>query len=245
MIRTKLGLLGLCAVVVGMMAMSVSAAQGATLSWLVLNAAKTVATNLKAEVLGKKDSEHLTLLTKLVGIKVAITCTNFALNGVFIEPVEKVSAGGRVVFTGCEAYENNGTVLGPNLKCEVSTAGTAIGTIESNKGVGLLELHTLAGGGTEVLTKIEPEVAGGPFATILLKKCVLPESNKVNGVLFVKDCLGFATTHKTEHLIVQGPLTSLFVGLDTVEHLETSIDGSAWIRLGGAHVGLDWSAMDV
>ena len=40
MTRTKLGLMGLCAVVVGLMAMSASSAQAA-LSWLVLNSAGT------------------------------------------------------------------------------------------------------------------------------------------------------------------------------------------------------------
>lgn len=242
MIRTKLSLLGLCVVVLGTMAMSAGAAQGATLSWLVLNAAKTTATNLKAQLLGEKDSTHLTLLTKLLGLKISLTCTAFSFKEVFIEPVSKLSTGGKVVFTGCELYENG--VLGTALGCKLHSSGAAAGTIESGKFKGELVLHTLAGGGTEVLTKIEPEVAGGNFVTILTEGCVLPESNPVKGVLYLKDCLKKATVHESKHLLEQGPLTSLFLGSDTAEHLETSLDGSIWVKLTGAHAGLDWASMD-
>jgi hypothetical protein len=104
-------------------------------------------------------------------------------------------------------------------------------------------LHDKNGGDHEVLMKIEPET-GETFGTLLFEECVLPESNPVKGVLYVKDCLMHATTHATEHLIEQGPLTSLNVGSHTAEHLETSIDGSVWIRLGGPHNDLHWAAMD-
>jgi hypothetical protein len=248
MIRTKLGLLGLCAVVVGMMAMSASAAQGATLSWLILNSTHTTATNLLAKLVGEKDSEHLVLLTKLLGLMVSITCTNFELINTYIEPVEKIQNNAQVKFTGCTAREGDtlGTAF-PN--CEVSSAGQPIGTILTEKGHGLLVLHKLTGGGEEVLTELLPDVVGGPFAIILIKNCVLPESNPVKGALFLKDCEGFATTHKVKHLVIQGPLTSLFVGADTAEHLETSLRGSAWIKLGQTpagvnHTGLEWAAMD-
>src|SRR4051812_13936590 len=105
MTRTKLGLLGLCAVVVGMMAMSASAAQGATLSWLVLNAEHTVATNLKAQVIGKADSAHLTLDGEVGSLLIAVTCTAFTLKNAFIEPVEKLSEESKGVFTGCRVFK--------------------------------------------------------------------------------------------------------------------------------------------
>jgi hypothetical protein len=241
MIRTKLGLLGLCAVVLGMMAMSAGSAQAA-LSWLVLNAGGTTATELKAALVGETDSTDITLLTKLLGKKFAITCTNFELKGVNLELGGTLTTGGKVVFTGCEAYGKN--ILEEALGCNVKSKGQPVGTIESEAGKGRLELHTLAAGGTEVLTKIEPEVGGGNFAVILTEGCVLPESNPVKGVLYVKDCLKKATTHELKHLIEQGPLTSLNVGSHTLEHLETSIDGSVLIKLGGTHLNLKWSAMD-
>src|SRR6476469_3308628 len=242
MIRTKLGLLGLCAVVLGMMAMSAGAAQGATLSWLILNAAKTTATNLKAQLTGKIDSTHLTLDGEVGGLKIAVTCTNFTLKEVFLEPVEKLSEKGKVVFTGCKVYET--APLTKEYKCTVKTAGAAAGTVESNEGKGLLELVE-----GEVLTRIEP-LAGptGNCATLRFEgaECILPELNQVHGTLFVKDCQGFATTHKLEHLIESAKQTALYVGGHSAKQLEvTKILGSAWISLTGAHAGLEWSGMDV
>jgi len=273
MLRSRLGLLGLCAVVLGVMAMSASSAQAA-LSWLVLNKAEPpVATEIvlkeivkdkngKGEVIaelqipnllvtltGKIDSADLTLLTKLLGKKFAITCTNFETEGIHLAPEGKLTEGGKVVFTGCEAYGKG--ILEEPLGCKVHSAGRAAGTVASKEGKGELVLHTFATHEPgkvelkEVLTKIEPKAVGGDFGTFLTEECVLPEANPVKGVLYVKDNLGKATNHELEHLIVQGPLTSLYVGAHTAEHLETSIDGSAWVGLTGAHVGLKWSAMDM
>jgi len=59
-------------------------------------------------------------------------------------------------------------------------------------------------------------------------------------VLFLKDGEGKAEAHQIKHLIEQGPLTSLFVGSDIAEHLESSLIGSAWVSLGGTDKGLSW-----
>jgi hypothetical protein len=244
MTRTKLGLLGLCAVVVGMMAMSVSSAQAVTVSWLILNAEKTVATNLKAQVIGKTDSTHLTLDGEVAGLKIAVTCTNFTLKEVFIEPVEKLNETGKVVFTGCKVYKV-GPLTEQYTLCTVNTSGTAAGTIETNAGKGLLLLV-----GSKLLTRIEP-LAGptGNFATLQFKGegCVLPELNQVHGTLYLEDCLGQATTHKLEHLVQADPVnTLLYVGGHSAKQLEvTKLLGSAWVFLTGAHSGLEWSGMDV
>src|ERR1700709_1773405 len=240
MIRTKLGLLGLCAVVFGVMAMSATSAQAA-LSWLVLNSAGTEAKELKAELLGEKDTAHISLSTKEVGIKFVVTCTNFALVGVNLEAGGTLSNAGKFKVQGCEAYET--APLTGGLVCHVHSAGQAAGVVLTAAGKGILALHTLTGGGTEVLTKLEPSV-GTTFATFLTEKCVVPETNPVNGVLYLKDCEKKALTHEVKHLVEQGPLTSLFVGSDTAEHLETSLSGSGWVKLGGAHAGLKFAAMD-
>jgi hypothetical protein len=241
MTRTKLGLLGLCAVVVGMMAMSASAAQGATLSWLVLNASKTTATNLKAELAGEVDSPTLILHLRVSVFRILIICTGFSLKNTFIEPVEKLNEGGKVVFTGCKVFDEKEK----EFKCTVKTAGAAPGTIETSEGKGLLELVE-----GQVLTKIEPK--GGPtgsLATIRLEgaECVLPETNQVHGTLYLKDALGQATTHKVKHLVEAEPVnTKLYVGGHSAEQLEvTKILISIWIFLASAHAGLEWSGMDV
>lgn len=249
MTRTKLGLLGLCAVVVGTMAMSTGSAQGATLSWLILNSPGTTATELLASLAGEIDSSHLTLLTKILKLMVSITCTNFELVNFNITGVGQIEAGGQIKYTGCAAY-TGAPPLGTGLPCTVHTTGQAAGTILTNKLKGKLSLHTLTGGGSEVLAEIRPEV-GSVIVVIrvLGGECALPEENPISGpsgsgAVFVKDCLNQATTHVLRHLVEQGPLTSLTTGADTVEHLETSVIGSAWVKLSGAHAGLNWAAMD-
>ena len=245
MLRSKLGLLGLCAVVFGVMAMSASSAQAA-LSWLILDSSEKNPTELKAELVGKPDSLYLQLLTRLLnGLRIEITCHNFSFNNVNLEAGGTLTTGGKVRFEECEVWSLNATTLALEnlLECHPHSAGAGEGVIETNKGKGKLVLHTLAGGGSEVLTEIAPEV-GTTFATILTEGCALPEENPVNGVIFLKDCLGKSVTHEVEHLVQLGPLTSLWVGKDTVEHLETTIHGSIWVRLGGSHLGLKWAAMD-
>jgi len=242
MTRTKLGLLGLCAVVLGMMAMSASSAQASLFAWLYLvtegGTAVEVGGTEKIQVEGETDSTDLTLLTHIINRAIAITCTNFTVTGVNLEKEGTLTSGGKVKFTGCEAYGNG--ALGEPLGCNVKTSGQPVGTIESNAGKGALLLHEISAGVTELVTKIEP-VTGTVFATILTSKCVLPESNTINGKLFIKDCQSMAELHLKKHLIVQNSLTSLWIGADTVEHLETSIDGSAWAFLtsgqawGGKH----------
>ena len=254
MIRTKLGLLGLCAVVFGMMAISASSAQGA-LSWLILNAAGTTATevkfdepepgkkvvNLLAGLEGENDSSHYTLSSHALSTTLNITCTNFELIGISLEPEGKLNTGGSVKFTGCEAYKT--APLTEAYDCMVHSAGQAKGTVITEALKGELVLHTLAGGGTEVLAKIEPAVAASGFLKLEFELCAFPTS-KLSGILYLKDCLKKALTHEVKHLFEQGPLTSLVYGSDTEEHLLTSLVGSGWLKLSGAHTGLKWAAMD-
>ena len=248
MTRSKLGLLVLCATTLGAMAFFASAAQAA-LSWLVLNASGTAIevksekivkeetiVNLLASLTSRIDSAKLTYLTKLLGIKIGVTCTAFTTAGINLEPEGKLSAGGKVVFTGCFVSEGG-------AGCTVKSPGSSTGTIASNEFKGQLVLHEIKAGEKEVLVKLEP--VSTSLATVRFEgECSLPESNTVTGVIYFKDSEKFATTHKVKHLIEAGPLTSLLVGTDTAEHLETSIDGSFWAELGGAHLGLAWAAMD-
>jgi hypothetical protein len=247
MIRSKLGLLALCAMVLGVMAISASGAQAAK-SWLVGTTevkAEGTGVNLLAEVTGEIDTPEPKLLTHLLGLTVTITCTNFTTSNIHLGANATLAPGGKVVFTGCTvvAKDKNGN---PSGDCTVKTSGQATGTIASEKLKGEAVLHELSGGAKDVLTKIEPEVAGGAFATLLFEgpNCLL-FSGALKGVLFVKDCEGKVEVLAVKHLIEQGPLTSLVMGTDTVEHLETSLDGSAWVKLTGEHSGKEWRAMEV
>lgn len=262
MIRPKLGVFGLCTVMLVVLAVSAGLSQASSIvklvldkdntvlkiveagtsTWLILNSSGTTATELKALLVGEKDSEDLTVVTHLLGRLFWVTCTNFELVGVNLEKEGKLTTGSRIIFTGCEAY-GKGPLTEP-LNCKLHSTGQAAGTIETNKLKGELVLHVFVNGESKVLMKIEPEVAGGTLKSVLTEECIMPESNSLRGILYFEDALEQITTHTVKHLLVQSSQTSLYIGTDTAEHLETSLIGSAWVKLGAEHTGLKWSAMD-
>jgi hypothetical protein len=241
--RTKLGLLGLCAIAVGMMTMSASSAQAA-LSWLILDPdGKALdAANLLGVLAGEIDSEHLTLDGKVAGLPIAITCSSFTLKKVHLEKEGKLTTGGKAVFTGCKVYRS--APLKEPYECTVSSAGAAPGTIETNEFKGEL---VLVGG--KLRARVEP-LAGltGTWVALEFKgpECLLPEVNQVHGTIYIKDCKNEETVHLVKHLIESdGELTSLYIGKHSAEQLTiTKPLGSAWVFLTGAHTGLNWGAMD-
>jgi len=243
MIRTKLGLLGLCAMVVGMMTMSAGTAQGATFSWLLLNTAMVAVPFLDALVGFTPESSHMTLDGEVAGLKVAITCTNVSAKGVSLKAEGKLTEGGKAVFTGCKVYKS--APLTEEYSCTVKTAGAAAGTIETNEGKGELVLV-----GTKLLTKVEPKSGPtGNFATIRFEgaSCVLPELNQVHGTLYLRDCQDMWTLHLEKHLVEEdGQETRLYIGGHTAKQLEvTKILGSFWMFLIGEHTEYLFGAMDV
>jgi len=241
MIHAKLGPLGLCAIVLGAVAMSASTAQGALLSWLVLNEAKTTATELKASLGGKIENTHLTLDGEVAGLKIALTCTGFTPAGVELVLGGKLNEVGKVIFTGCKVFKT--APLSEEYKCTVKTTKAPTGTIESNEFKG--ELVLIA---DELQARIEPKAGPtGNFSTLRFEgpECVLPELNQLHGTLYLKDGQGLQVTHKLEHLIQPGSSTALYIGGHSAKQLEvTKMLGSAWITLAGVHSGLEWSGMD-
>jgi hypothetical protein len=224
------------------MTVSASLAQASLFTWVVLDKSGVEQKSLKAELTSEADSKDLTLLTHISGLSVAFTCTGLKLAGFNLEPEGLLTPGGRARFEGCEAYGKG--VLEEPLKCKVHSAGTGTGIVETGQLKGELISHELAGGSTELLTRIEPK-EGTTFATIQTEGCSLPEATTVNGKLLIKDGEKVAEKHFAKHLVEQGPLTSLYVGTDTVEHLETSVDGSAWLSLTGEHKGLAWAGLHI
>jgi hypothetical protein len=230
MLRSKLGLLSLCALALGLMAFASSASAA---EWLILNSkgesieAKNLSAEVKLEI-----EESATLLSKLNGITFEVTCTAADLKGTSLEGGGKLTTGGKISFSGCTVPKPSG--------CTVKSPGAATGTVETEKGKGILE-------GDE--TKIEPEEAGGTFAFLIFAgaTCTLPTEAKepIRGVLWIKDCENLILTHQVKHLIIESTAhgKTLFIGSDTPEHLETKIDGSGWALLKGAHVGLAWGAV--
>jgi len=245
MTGSKLKKLSLCIWTVAVLALVGAAPR---LSYLKLapsmaSASTQALENSTAALSSEADSKDLTLLTKEVGIKFALTCTSLEFIGLHLESKGKLNTGAKAKFTGCEAY-GKGT-LEEALGCHIHSSGQPVGTIETGKGKGELVLHELAAGGKELLTKLEPEAGStGTFATFLTEGCVIPEANPIHGTLFLKDGEKSAEVHLVKHLVEAGPLTSLWVGADNSEHLETSIDGSSWVKLGGEQAGLRWGAKD-
>ena len=100
MTRSRMGLLGLCVVVLGLMAFTAGPASAA--EWLILNSdGSTVntAAKLPATVVGDfEEKTDGTLLTRLVGIELNLLCTKFTLTGAKLESGGKVTAGFTIHF---------------------------------------------------------------------------------------------------------------------------------------------------
>jgi len=241
MIRSKFGLLGLCAVVFGVMAFSASAAQ-ASGKWLILNAAGTItknATELPATIGASIENNDASLLTEINKGKVKILCTAGTLTSATLAEPGKVSEGAKVKFTGCKIYLKEVE----SKPCEPKSKGEAFGTIATEKGHALIVLHVLTvGGAKDEVVEILPDNVGGLpselFATIEVGElCSLPASIPIKGKLFVKECKNEFLVHKVTHLIEElKELTHLYAISDTVEHAAT-LDGSANVFLTGIHEG--------
>jgi hypothetical protein len=190
------------------------------------------ATELPAAVSGELENSTGTLLTKLNGISISVTCTAATLSGISLEGGGKLTEGGKVTFTGCTVPTPSG--------CNIKSPEKALGTIATNEFKGKLE----SSGEIEIEPKTGETFANLVFGHETGKICSLPEgvSEPIKGALWLKDCEGKIEEHLVNHLFVESAAhgKTLFIGSDTAEHLETSLDGSAWARLSGAHIGLRW-----
>jgi hypothetical protein len=242
MIRTKLGLLGLCAVVFGVMAFSASAAQAETnAKWLILTSGGVHKTGAELPALiqiKELEGNTASLLTTVLGIAFELLCTSAS----FEENVQIIANGslshGRVVFHGC-ITKLNGV---QNNKCTPKAGGAAPGLILTNKLKGLIVLHKLEPSGTlDDLIRIEP-LEGETFATFNMgAECPIGELIPIRGKLYLEDSQNAFLIHQVTHLVREfDPLTHLWVLSLTFEH-EAKIDGSAIVALTGAHEGLKWS----
>jgi hypothetical protein len=235
MIRSRLRLkaLGLCAMVLGLMAFSASAAQAeAGANWMV-KGANVTSTLLPNVQITEIENNSAILHTKIAGALVEYLCTSAKLTGANLELEGKLTNGGKVKFTGCV------TILNGSLSpaCVPKSAGLGNGEIESLAGKGLMELHE-----GKPVTKIEPST-GENFAVIKHGgECSLPESVPVKGKLVIADGKGEGDKELVTHLIVEHKLSHLFVISDTAEHLAV-IKGSANAALTGAHVEMAWSGL--
>ena len=244
--RTRLGLkvLGLCALVVGVMAIGTAgvaqAETGACWLWLVVEngATKCFGENgtdgkpLEPTPILTIENAATTAATLLINNKnIEITCRTavfseggqLGLNGTILL--------GRITFGKCftrKSTEKGLEVLGA---CEPTSAAGA-GTVITEKGTGLIVLHEVAGKKIP-LVKLSPDV-GTTLAVINLGElCGAGESITVSGFLDVQDTS--IEEHKLTHLIVESALHLMTVG-----GVAVTIDGSAEVKLPAPHNALLW-----
>jgi hypothetical protein len=225
----KLKALACSVLVVGVMSLiSVSAAQGeAGANWRVngTNVNSTLLPEVQVKELENSIGELL--FTTKGGTKVAIGCKELDMFGVKFGPNGNIVSADYVKGLNCSTKLNGTTTA----NCKPRAGGEALGTIKSREMFGLMVLS----GGVPV-AQVKP-VSGTEIATIELGElCAIGETVPVAGVMTAKDCQGKFTVESVEHLIEQGPGTAL-----TALGQPATLDGSAVVKLTGAHTGLKFS----
>jgi hypothetical protein len=253
MTRTRLGLLGLCAMVFGLMAFGATGAQAEVgAKWLILNAKGELKTGAELHAAINLEQEVPAVLhSEILKIKTLFLCTTAKVENALLQEEGiigkevitnaeglKEGRGSQVKFSGCTT-DLNGS---PASECTPTDPVGGVGTIVTKLGHALLKLHKLESGTLDDLLEILPDTGlEGEFAAIKLPlACPIGTNVPVKGRLFLKDCENLALTHLVKHLVESGPLTRLYTISDTPEHAATLL-GSAWGFLTGLHEGLKFS----
>ncbi len=175
----------------------------------------------------EKGSE--TLLSKVAGVKIEKVCTGAELAGAKLETEGRFSSGAKVTFTGCILKLNG--VETPS--CKPHSPGQKPGVIVTNEAKGLLVLDA-----KEVDLSVEP-ASGEVLITVELgAECPIGEKVPLLGTLML--ALSQAGTEEVTHLVLESPLSELWLISKTEEH-KVLLDGSAILGLSGEHAGLKWS----
>jgi hypothetical protein len=243
MIRSRFGLLGLCAVLFGVMAYGASAAQAEKEShfWILDNFGQKIDSGtLRAEIAVEKDSKVTILHSEILKIKVLFLCTELKAVNAVLEGEGKITSGFgsgfKVLYSGCTT-DLNGTA---NANCTPNDATDGSGIIVTNNLHALVILGLLG----ETVLSILPDV-GETLATIEMgKSCPIGTKVPIIGRLALKDCEGRAEEHLVKHLLepAWAPFTELWTISKTAEHASTLL-GSAWGLLKTlGHTGLTFGA---
>ena len=218
--RRGLGVLAVCGLVLGMMAISASGAQAGM--WMVNKA--NVSTELVVGAAVELEEGKSTLLSTSGGNAVAITCTKAVVASATVT-LEVIS--GTVNFSGCTTAINGKTVAECAPLSQPVAAGGKI-TAVLHSGVGYAKA----------------EGNSGVFATFKFECASLPETVKVTGIGWLEDCNNEFAVEKVTHLVQEGKtpaaaLGGLFFGAN-----KASIDGSANVKLTDEkHAGMTFSGL--
>ncbi len=242
MLRTRLGLrtLGLCSLVLGLMAFAGTGVAQAEEHetgpcWGYINPStlklECFSKVLEAEPVIEIENKTATLL--IANQTFSILCTS----AVFDEGGQLSAEGkillGRLKFKGCVTLIK-GVISKP---CEPFN-GTEKGVILTEKIEGELKLHELAGGVKDSTILVKPDVKEGALLVIHPgAECSVGEEILVKGEWVLWDCKNEPTVHKVTHLLEEFPgLKLIKVGAN-----QATIDGSFNVSLGGAHLGYQWA----
>jgi hypothetical protein len=207
-------------------------------TWLVVDgkAAGTLLNSFTTSLAGKAEVTGLSLLTHMVGIGVKISCSGAEVIGASLKPEAVIASGFKAKFTGCEVLKIE---TGKQIeKCVAKNEGGVAGTIETKALKASFEKTSLV--------KVEPEGGGVEDSFVVLTpgtECLLAEKIPLHGVLYLNDSEGKLETLLVEHVGKEATGTKLWVGIETAEHLETSVDGGMLFSLAGEYTGLKWSGM--
>jgi hypothetical protein len=252
MIRPRPGqrALVLCALVLGLMAVTANGAQAeAGAKWLILNASKTQKTFLLATTQIKEilvnPSHHnekvLVLTTKIGGTEVKFVATGMELINTVLETEGLLTTGFQARFTGVSTQFTLLIKSAPCLPLGTSGNDTTLDVITTHKLKGELVLHT----GGEGVVKILPETGIVLGLLFFGEECALPEEvpiiTKSGGTgLVIKDPTGFGKLNVNHELAEHVELTELWAISVIPEHKAT-ITGIAVATLTGVHSGLEWN----
>jgi len=235
-----LKLLGLCALVAGLMAIGTAAAQAEETggSWTYIDGSGVLKVLPNNESVGGnfEPSTDGILLTEILKKPVAFLCTSFTINE------SKLITGGeilfRLTFHGCIVKVGGVT----QAACEPNAEGIHPGLIQTRKIVGNLLLHKLSGGAVDRIIIAKPDTGEPNFAVVEMdEECSISSEVPFGGTFALIP--SNPTTHEANHLITEfAPLTHLWTISDTAEH-KTIIDGSAEAFLNGANLGRSWAAL--
>jgi hypothetical protein len=244
--------MGLCAIVFGLIAFSASLAQAEPGAHWNINGAQltspllpeiqvTELEKLKIKLEGKEEEKALGILLTTVNLTpIEILCTSITFVDALLHELGRVT--GKILFSGCTLDINKKHAP----ECVPMSAGEPNGSIETNKLEGLLKLHKLEPSGTkddllELLPETPKEKSELPFVSILFgASCGIGNNFDITGTVFLKDCKNLGLVEEKEHLIEEEKtLTKLFFGTKSA-----FLDGSAKVGLAGAaHAGLKWSGI--
>jgi hypothetical protein len=246
MMGSRLGLkaLGMCALVLGMMAMWAGAARAEETGgkWTYLNPStgllKTFEGTLsEPTVTGELETSTVSVLHAKVlgGTSLLYECTSITVAGGKLQPGG--TATGRFIFHGCELFLNG--VLSKN--CMPKAHGTQEGLIETTQLKAVMLLRKLADGTVDKIFTMEP-TGSTSFAFVeSTEACSIGQKVTVGGKT------AFQVLNPAEHLVrhlvsVFAPLMHLWIISDTAEH-SAQLLRSMEFFLTGSHQNFKWAGL--